>query len=232
LRENNVTVLDLRDELFKDGISIGDALFKTDHHWKPETGFWAYGKIVEHLIEIGVIDPIDPKYTDINEYNVDIYKNRVLGSAGKRTGRFFAGLDDLAIITPKFETHLSVDIPFQGLSKEGDFSYVGYEHSYNYFDPFEANPYNAYGNNCNAVKQYRNYDAPTDLRILCIGDSHSNVSFTFLTLVAEASTELDMRHYPGEFFPYYNAADPDVVIVQVGADGVVQMNTTHIFPIE
>ena len=229
LRFNNVPVLDLREELHKDGIINSEALFKTDHHWRPETGFWAYGKIVEHLIEIGLIDPIDSKYTDINEYNVEVYKNWFLGTAGQRTGRYFAGLDDFSIITPKFGTNLSVDIPTHGISKQGDFSTVGFDHTANRFDLYEASPYNAYGHACRDYKQYINDNAPTDLSIMVIGDSHGNVAFTYLALVASSVTELDMRYYPGDFTVFFQNADPDIVIVLVGCDGVVNPNTTHDF---
>jgi len=226
LRENNVPVLDLREELIKDGISQSEAVFVTDHHWRPETGFWAYAKIVDYLMQEGVIDPIDPGYTDIGQFNVDVHENWFLGTAGKRTGIYFAGVDDFSIISPNFDTHLSVEIPSEAFSMQGDFLTATFDHSLNYLDYFNANPYHAYGHSGHGLTQYRNEHSPSDLRVLCIGDSYAIVPFTFLSLVARDNDHFDLRLYHGEFFEHYLEFDPDVVIILIGPDGPVSENTT------
>jgi len=226
LRDNNVPVLDMREELIKDGINHTEAFYKTDHHWKTETGFWAYIKIVEYMIQMGIIDPIDSKYTDINEYNVEIYENWMLGSSGKRTGRFFAGVDDLAMITPRFDTYLSVEIPSKSISKQGDLAKVGFDESFLVLDFFNAIPYHVYGNAGVDLARYMNEKAPTDLKILGLGDSTSIVPFTFLPLVAEQTDHLDLRQFDGKFWEHYLEFDPDMVIVISFTDMPINPNTT------
>jgi hypothetical protein len=229
LRSNNVPVLDLRDELVKDGICYTEAFFKTDHHWTPETGFWAYVKITEHLVQSGVIEPVAPGYTDINEFNVNVYESWFLGSAGERTGKYFAGVDDFSVIFPKFETRMSVEIPSISISKQGDFSVVGYNHDELYYDLFNANPFRAYGHGWLDHKHYGNELAPTDIKVSFIGDSFSNVPALFLSLIAKYLDDIDMRYYKGNFEEYYNDFDPDVIILMVYANNTTDDNTTYEF---
>ncbi|GHV25969.1 hypothetical protein FACS18948_0590 [Clostridia bacterium] len=73
LRKEGVPVLDLRDLVEDEGLVYADLHYKTDHHWKAETGFWAYGKIMEHLTSAGVVEPIDPKYTSMDSQYIYIY---------------------------------------------------------------------------------------------------------------------------------------------------------------
>ena len=86
LEEAGVPYLDLREEMQAEGISVTDAFYTTDHHWKPQTGLWAFGKILEKLETTGAIPSVDPVYTDPGNYSFEIHENTFLGSSGKRTG--------------------------------------------------------------------------------------------------------------------------------------------------
>jgi len=231
LRSVNVPVLDLRDEIRRDGLSYADVFFKTDHHWRPEAGFWAFTKLVDYLSESGIAVPVDPLYTDIEHYDVKVYPDWFLGSLGKRTGIYYAGVDDISVITPKFETNLSLEIPQKGISKSGSFAEVGYRSGMVAKNHFTSNPYALYGHSDSSGKAYRNENAPLDLKILTIRDSYACVATTFLPLVATQCDELDMRYFGGgSFREYYEAFDPDVLIVFVNAgSGPACKNTTYDF---
>jgi hypothetical protein len=230
LRENGVPVLDLRDELYFDNISYSEAFCVTDHHWTPKTGFWAYKKIIDYLAGSGIIDAPSPEYTDINAYNIEVFKNRFLGSSGKRTGIYFAGVDDFAVITPKFASgNMTVEIPSSYVYKQGGFAEIAYNMSNNRLDYFSANPYAAYGHSDNDFTRYRNESAPIDLKVMSIGDSTTNIPCTFLPLIFKACDELDMRYYSWDFERYYSDFDPDIVIVLIGAGSIDQPNATYDF---
>jgi hypothetical protein len=233
LRDNNVPFLDLREEMQKDGISSADAFFVTDHHWKPETGFWAFAKIVDHLAEAKIIKPVDPKFTDINEYNIEVYKDWFLGSAGKRTGTYYAGVDDISVIYPKFETEISLEIPYKNVSQKGAFSDVVFSRKLVERDFFNDGAYDIYGYGDVNGKDYRNANAPADLRVLFIRDSFACATATFFPLVATECKELDMRHVYGDFYghnnflSFYNEYEPDVIVVLVNAGSVTDVHTTY-----
>lgn len=229
LRDNGIPTLDLREEAANDNMGNAEIFFKTDHHWKPETGFWAYTKIIDYLRSLGRVGEIASKYTDINEYNIELYKNWFLGSSGQRTGSYYAGVDDFALITPKFPTNMSVEISSASIQKQGDFAEVAYDREENKCDYFTALPYKTYGSGDKDFTCYRNESAPVDLKILSLGDSFGNVVFPFLPLIFHTCDELDMRWYKGNFEQYYNEFEPDIMIVLVNTKDVVQLNTTYDF---
>ena len=230
LRRNGVPTLDLRDELYNDGMSHADAFFITDHHWKPEAGFWAFTKIIGYFVKAGILDPIDAKYTDINDYNVEIYKDWFLGTAGKRTGSYFGGVDDFAIIYPKYETYLSLEVASASINKSGNFYDVFFDMSGNRHDFFSYNPYILYTySGVDDFVRYRNENAPLNKKIMGIGDSYQCVTYPFLSLVLDSVDTNDMRHYKGDFLEYYQAYDPDIVIILVNPHNLLTLNTTYDF---
>lgn len=229
LKENGIPVLDLREEMQRDGISYADAFFKTDHHWKPKTGFYAYKKLVDYFTQMGIIAPIESKYTDLAAFHVENYENWFLGSAGKRTGQYYAGVDDFSIISPEFETSLSLYLPSNSLLIEGNFLEVGFDMAAMRQDFFGANPYAGFGHSDRDHKQYRNEFAPVDLKVLSIADSFGNVPLTFLPLVFQSCDELDMRYYDGVFEEYYQDYDPDILIVLISSYSPAQDNTMYHF---
>lgn len=105
LAQNGVDFIDFRQELYKDGIDQYKMMYKTDHHWTHQMGFYAFCKIA-NKIEEKLGTKLDAHLTDFNNYNVTTYKKWHLGSRGQRTGRFFAGIDNFDLITPKFETRI------------------------------------------------------------------------------------------------------------------------------
>ena len=229
LREKGVPAMDLREELRADGISNTDAFFVTDVHWKPETGFWAYAKIVSYLEQAGLIAPIDPMYTDIDEFNIEVLEGIFLGSSGNRTGKYYAGVDDLSLIAPGFKTDISVEIPSMSMEKQGEFADVAINRNLLGRDYFTANPYRAYGHGNRDFISYRNAGAPIGMKAMAIGDSFSNVPFAFLSLAFAECDQLDMRYYEGDFEEYYDEYGPDIVIVMVYPDEIDHPSLTFDF---
>jgi len=235
LKNNNVPFLDLREELDKDGISYSDAFYVTDHHWKPEIGFWAYTKIVDFLVDNKMMGQIDPMYTDFNKYNIELYKDFFLGSSGKRTGSYYAGVDDFGIVVPKDDNwgkDVVLEIPSIGVLVKESFKDVIFDHRDFEDSPdyFIANPYGRYGYGDKDHKNYFNAASPLDQRILAIGDSYSISTFSYLSLVANRLDCLDMRYFKYNFAEYYYDYDPDIIIVLVnGGSGTVSDNTTYDF---
>jgi len=230
LEAANVPTLDLREEMFKEGMDHRDAFFVTDHHWTPETGLWAYTKIIEKLIQTGTIEPVDSPSLDTEEYNVEIFEDIFLGSFGKRTGRFFAGLDDFSVLTPKFETYYSVTTPYRGdIDKQGSFSEIIINKSEMEGNLFENNPYVTYGYAMNGIVRYKNEAAPVDLKVMAIGDSFSHVTYIYLPFIFSECDQVDMRYIKVDFNEYYTEYDPDIVIMLVNPTQAIMENTTYDF---
>lgn len=225
LEEAGVSYLDLREELHKDGISVTDAYYTTDHHWTPETGFWAYGKILKKLEQMDAIFPVDPFYTDGSNYTFETYTNSFLGASGKRTGIYYAGLDDSTIIYPNFETDISIRIPERQLELDGPYEEVAYINTitpdYNNPDFYTENVYGLYGWGDMPITHWRNENAPVQEKFLLIGESFGNIPFSLMSLCISSCDEVDMRHFEEDFQDYYESYAPDTVIILLNMESIV-----------
>ena len=230
LAVNGVPVLDLREEMRKDGLNHSNSFFITDNHWKPETGFWAYTSIIEYLSENGMSGPIPDKYIDLESYNIDVRENCFLGNAGKRTGIYYGGLDDFSVITPKYETEIHAEIPSIELDKTGSFDEVMIDWTMLELDYFILpSMHSAYSFGPRGFKSYLNEGAPIDLKLMAIGDSFSNIPFTFTPLVFKENDRLDMRHFKGDFKEYHLEFDPDIVVLLINPSAIHTANAMYDF---
>jgi hypothetical protein len=212
LTAEGVPYLDLRELIHDEGLDYASVHYKTDHHWTAEAGFWAYQKIIEYFTANGVIPAVDPLYTDTDNYNFRVYRDRFLGSDGKRVGTTYVGVDDFTVIFPKFDTNMSIKVASASIDKSGSFYDVALNHNANKLDYFNASPYGAFAWGDRDFSLYRNPGAPLDIKIAGYGDSYTNVSLAFLPLVAKQYDEFDFRHYKGNFAQYYADNDPDIFI--------------------
>ena len=233
LDQNGVACLDLREALHKDQISNADAFFVTDHHWRPQTGFWAYTKILSALEESGAIASVDGFYTDSSHYDFVTYPNTFLGSSGKRTGICYAGVDDSIFIQPQFGTEITLTVPDRELELTGRYEEVCYnsEDTLNPDNPdyFQFNAYGLYGWGDNSLNRWRNENAPDNSKVMLIGDSFGNIPFRLMSIYFSDCDELDMRYYSEDFQRHYQDFQPDIVILEATLDQAVAENTCYSF---
>ena len=234
LEQAGVTYLDLREELQKDGISVTDAYYVTDHHWTPQTGFWAYGKMVEKLAQMGTIEPVDPFYTDPENYTFETHADIFLGSSGKRTGKYYTGVDDSILIRPNFDTDIHISVPKRNLELQGRFEEVAYNtdviHDYTHPDFYGDNVYGLYGWGDTPITHWRNEHAAEQSKFLLIGESFGNIPYSLMSLTFGSCDEVDRRHFEGDFLAYYEDYAPDTVIITVNVDMTISENTTSTYP--
>lgn len=224
LAEAGVHTLDLRECMQQEGIRTTEAFFATDHHWLPQTGFWAYTKILSKLTQMGAIRPVDQLYTDMENYMFETYPDTFLGSAGKRTGIYYAGIDDSIFLRPGFETKLELTVPARNLALQGPYEDISYNTDvvHNFTDPdfFNENMYGLYGWGDNPIAHWRNPNAPEQKRVLMIGESFGNIPFSLFPLVLSECDEIDPRHYDGDFQKYYAEFAPETVVFLITVGSV------------
>ena len=106
LKEKNVPYIDLRYSIMEDNLNQYDLFAKTDHHWNSMGGYYGYSKIREWFeeqeIDYDVIASLE------ENYNIDEYKDKLLGSWGQRTGKLYAGTDSLFVYKPLFPTSVTL----------------------------------------------------------------------------------------------------------------------------
>lgn len=103
LEARGIDAMDIRAEMYRDGIDHYDMMYRTDHHWTTEAGMYTYRKLKDYLVaKTGCV--ADPKVGDPAYYTATVWPKQHLGYYGQRTGRFFAGVDDFTLYTPQFDT--------------------------------------------------------------------------------------------------------------------------------
>lgn len=197
LRDKKISTLDLRDDIEAQGLDWTSLFFNTDHHWKPETAFWAADVIMNRISKDHGYEINEALYDEDN-WEKTVYENYMLGSVGRRTGIFYDGLDDFTIYEPKFEN----DYSFWGSSKKGEDVREGNFHDSMYLwenmekrADFEKNTYNTYLGKEYGLFEIKNHLSDNGLRILMIRESFSDALAPFIAVNADEVVGVDLRKY-------------------------------------
>ncbi|NLA73715.1 MAG: hypothetical protein GX848_07805 [Clostridiales bacterium] len=217
LHDNNVDYIDFREEIHNEGFEHYSCFYVTDHHWKAETGFWAFTKMANHLKENYGFE-FDDYITDLKNYNIKEYKRWFLGSQGKKVGKYVAGIDDINIITPKFETHFITEQPLKKRGASGAFdktllSKARIEEK----DLYNLNPYAAYTGGDFSYQIITNSKAPNNKTLLVVRDSFACAVTPFLSLSAKKLYIFDFRDSltkskTDSLYNYIEKINPDAVL--------------------
>lgn len=211
--KNQVNYVDLRSKINGEGLDHYSMFFKTDHHWTPDAAFWAYSEII-NILNKQYNYHTDKKYTDLSNFKSQVYHNWFLGSVGRRTGINFAGLDDINLISPTFETKLSLQVPSKNISRQGSFSQTIFDmHYINRKDYFKLTPYSAYIGQDFPLLHLRNEGAPNQKKLLVVKDSFGIPVFSFMSLCFQQIDAIDLRYYHEKSLTeYIDETKPDMVV--------------------
>lgn len=213
LRADGIDVLDLIDDLAKTPEDVRRNFYRTDHHWRNEAAFGMFRRLLAHLGEMLGDDAIRATADRIDEEWMPVTaKTRFLGSHGKRTGRLFAGTDEVTVYLPRFETHLTRRDILRGSSASGDFRDVcmrrelveedcgAWDSTYTYYMLVR-----------DGLLVYENAKPRFDRRIAVLTDSFGRPVLAFLATLFKEVHGLDPRRLP-DAYERVNALRPDAVI--------------------
>lgn len=201
------------------GMAGEDIFFKTDHHWTPKAGFLVHSGICEKLQELYGFE-YNAQYTDLGNYIIETYENWFLGGYGKKCGAYFAGnrVDDFDLITPKFETNFTEEIPTINSTRSGSFEDTMLHKRHLAKGYYEYNAYAAYSGGDFRLQKITNNNLEDGKKIVVIRNSFACVVTPFLALHAKELHVIDLRSgsYPvGEIIDieaYIREIQPDYVI--------------------
>lgn len=221
LDDAEVPYFNLISEMKKDGITEEEMFFVTDHHWKPEYALWAANRVAEEMNKRFGFE-YDKEKLDIENYNVEVHFDAFLGSQGKKTGQYFTelGLDDISIITPKFETSFTDTQVGKDYTMTGPFKDVLlHKFHIDEIDLYNKNPYATYLGGDYREQIIENHNNPDGKNILLIKDSFSCAFVPFFAMTSHNIHLLDMRDFD-EFkgdrinvAKYIEQMKPDYVLV-------------------
>jgi hypothetical protein len=230
IQNGGVKSLDLREQIKNENLDYNTLFFNTDHHWKPETGLWSSGVIAKMLQEEYGFR-IDESHYHQNRYNITPYKNWFLGSQGKRVGSGYAGVDDINLITPKFDTFFNYYLPHNDLVRTGDFREVMLlMENLDQTDYFNSDPYSVYTGGNYPLKIIKNNKSHNDKKVLLVSDSFSLVVTPFLSLASKELHTIDLRHFKDmSLNEYVRLVQPSIVIILYNPGALVDNNSLFEF---
>jgi hypothetical protein len=226
LDKESIPYLDLRQSIKRQNLDHYSMVFKTDHHWKPETGLWAAQNIAERLNAAYGWD-IDTSIYNTENYDF-VYENGFLGSSGLRATLGIAEPEPFARIFPKFPVDLTFQIPEFSLSKHGDFSVIysnekwdeKWEQLVQDNDPYNNNYYGVYTYTHTKFTSITNHLDMTGKKILIIRDSFSMVMNPFLVLGCENVTAINPGAFNGSIRTWIEQNVPDIVICMFNPNSI------------
>lgn len=224
LGDRGTDTLDLRP-LFMETDDYASWFFRTDHHWRPEAAFYAWGALTEVLEESYGLD-VGGEYTDEANWDISILNGWFLGSQGKRVGSLYAGVDDFTIYTPKFKTDLTYTCPSQAIDRSGSLNEsVCFPERTEQKDWFGGNPYTYYAGGDYPIATIVDHSNPDGPKLLLIRDSFACAITPFLALSCSELTTVDLRYLEQDLLETIQQIDPDLVLTlyTVGTVGNANM---------
>lgn len=192
-----ITTLDIRQLMHEEKIDFDKAFISTDQHWTPQTARWAADRICSYARN-KFNTPYDGSVFDPSVWNTKSYKNWFLGSLGKRTGRFFGGVSDFDILSPKMKT----DFTFRAKAAKGQIKRSGnfekallVPKNIETRNLFELNSYATYIGGDYKINTVTNRTADNGCSVLLVRDSFSCAMQPFLCMNYKKVTAIDLRHY-------------------------------------
>ncbi len=214
LQNANISYMDLHPRLHEITDNHHSLYFKTDHHWKPETGLFCAGIICDYLNSAYDFET-DITLFNSDNFRYDVFEDYFLGSQGKKVTLARTSPEDITLIYPLENTKFSLAIPSDNIEASGSFDII-----YNYeqlddSDLYEFNPYAAYLYGDNAYTHLVNANVLCDKQILIIKDSFANSIIPFLSLGIETIDFIDLRYYTESLqdFLEQNEYHYDLVII-------------------
>ncbi|MBQ6587175.1 MAG: hypothetical protein IJI01_00690 [Butyrivibrio sp.] len=206
MREAGIDTIDFREEMHDDDTDQYDMMYRTDHHWTTEAGFYAYG-ILEDYIQDKTGCDVDRRISDISNYTVTRYNKWHLGSNGQRTGIYYAGIDDFDLILPDFNTRLqdangNVGTMQEMMINTGPLKVKDYTSRYTY--DFVLGK---------TLGQYVNLEASNNVKLLVITDSFGKAVSQYLALGFKEIYCVDNDEVSGVTPEFIESYDPDIVIM-------------------
>lgn len=236
LTEKNVPYLDLRVLEKEQGLDHYAMFYSTDHHWTAEMGFWACQQITARLAQIDESFAPDPGLMAEDSYEHTLYPEIFLGSAGKRVGKRYAGMDDLTIIDPKFDTSLRMEVPEVQMDRQGSYAdAILFPELLSRKDDPDVSLYDVYCGGNRGLTYFTNFSRQENLaiqsqpkRLLVVKDSFSSVVAPFLALSYDEVCLLDLRECEQDVVEFAKTYQPDLVIVLYNP-GALESNNDIMF---
>ena len=212
LSEGGTTYLDLRQNLHQEGLDHHSLYFKTDFHWKPETGLWAARRITEKL-EADNGWRLQPDRLSPDCFRKEVYPSFFLGEYGRKMTLLMATAEDISFLYSKEPADLRYQIPDMRIDFTGG-SEIFYDMSkVQNIDYYRSHAYSAYMYGNKPLERISNRKAGNEKKLLMLRDSLGSCVAPFLALEFQEVLCVDRRYFDGSIRTLLEKEQPDAVIM-------------------
>lgn len=218
LRERGIPHIAMRDVLEADGGDWYSYYYRSDHHWKNNAAFLAYRTITDYMISTGLDKGMREETLLEENYEKRLYEQVFLGTHGRMAGRYYTGLDDYELWLPKYETDYTLEVPSEGIRKEGTFEdcFVNYRNVEHYsFDYYAYYTYLDRDYDHIRITNRLNPDGP---KLVILRDSVAVPVSVFLASRCSSIDLIDLRYLKPEDSAeeWIREIQPDLLIEMFG----------------
>lgn len=209
-----INYLDLREAIKDQKIDFYSSFFKTDHHWKPETGLWAASETIKKLNDLGYTS-IDEALCDKQNFDVEVFEDYCFGSQGKKVSLSFADPENISVITPKNKTQFTVNYyNLEDPIKRGSFKDTMMNMSvFDKKDYYNVSTYASYLYGVRPLVSIENETVSSGKKVLFLADSFALCSVPYLSMGVKHVDLINLNYFSGSVSSFIEKNQPDIVVV-------------------
>ncbi len=213
-RSAGISVCDSRDSYIHSGLTINEAINKSDVHWTHLMALYtAYDAAKTVNRDLGL--NLDAEALNPENFEREVYEKRLSGEYAKRVGDSMVEADDVYVLYPKYDTHiLYEELGVPGSKREGSFrdaAIIPDNLEPDEGKSYSSNAYYIYGHYL-AQTHTVNPDAANNVRVLVFKDSYGSPLSIFMGLSAREVYSVDPRSSTKTIDEWVSELKPDLVI--------------------
>ena len=221
LSESDIDYIKMIDHLREEYDDPHEAFFKTDIHWKPQTGLFV-SKVISAYLNENFDFNIDLSLFAPDNFEYELYEKRMLGSEGRKLTTSVADPEDFYLLYQKDEMTFTLDIIDREIKKTGGFEiFYDYAQVLGNIDYNKKQAYESYMHGNNAVDIITNHDNSNGKRVLLLGDSFGRTVAPFLAISVSHLELFDLRTFSGSLESYIEINGPYDAVVIVYNPGAI-----------
>lgn len=211
-RARGVIVSDSRDAYLASGLTMDEAINKSDVHWSHKMALAAARQTALTMNEqLGL--SLDADKLDIQNFDEIVYERLLMGEYGRRIGFENVTPDDVHELWPKYDTHMIYEELNDDVRREGSFREAVINEDNLARDPdtgYSEKAYYIYSTYLAQTHIHNEDGAP--LTVLVFKDSYGTPMGAFLSLTIRDVYAVDLRSTSLTMEECVKKVNPDLVI--------------------
>ena len=212
LEEAGVDVISMSKEFYDEGLNSEDIFLRTDHHWLPQSAMRACFSLADKLNK-NYGYSVDTQLFDISNYDISYAPNNAFGSLGKKVTRVYAEPERLPILTPKYDSDVTVFISKTNETRTGKIQEVLFNWDALRSKDIYEREWGFYGFDDQALVSIHNNLKQDGKRVLVLRNSFADAMTPYLGNLAENVDIIYLAYFDGSLETFIKETAPDTIVL-------------------